>query len=368
MLQLSSADQKRIQQAQRVLLAPLQYPSAQAWRRAAAAAVQHVLKGDHAYAFEWGPDQFSVATHEVDSAYLFEAKPYLAAETESVSLPQRMHAMRVCRGTGVYQYHEHDLATRSEVEQDPFFQEVAAKYGIQHATGISVVQNQTETSICVAFEQPDAPGFAPKASEQLALLVPAFEAGLRHLNRFSTCRERVQGMFDELTDPVLLFSADGRELYRNRALRQLFASMRDPKPLRDTATQVALSVVDGGSEADSQHAQEVVHCSTGRFTVRGTFGSTLFDQEASVLVTVTSDSPFPPPLFLRTTFDLTPREAEIALLAAQGYTDPCISDALSISVHTVRCHLSAARTKLDVNSRTALAHRLAQWQTNYEST
>lgn len=364
MLQLSSADQKRIQQAQRVLLAPLQYPNARTWRRAATAAIQHVLKGDHAYAFEWGPEQFSVTTHEVDPDYLSEATPYLASETESGSLPLRMHAIRVCRGTGVY--HEHDLAMRSEVEQDPFFQEVAAKYGIQHATGISVVQNQTETSICVAFEEPDAPGFDPRASKQLALLVPAFEAGLRHLNRFSACRERIHCVLDELTDAVLLFSADGRELYRNRALRQLFASIRDPKPLRDAATQVALSVVAGGPETDWQHAQEVVHCSTGRFTVRGTFASTLFDQAASVLVTVTSDSPFPPPLFLQTTFDLTPREAEIALLAAQGYTDPYISDALSISVHTVRCHLSAARAKLDVDSRTALAHRLAQWQTNYE--
>jgi len=365
MLQLSSADQKRIQQAQQVLLAPLQYSDAQAWRRAAAAAIQNVLQGDHAYLFEWGPDQFLAATHEVDPTYVLETESYLAAQPESVPLPLRMHAMRVCQGTGVY--HEQHLVQRGEVEQDPFFQEVAVPYGVQHATGISVIQDQTETSICVAFEEPDAPGFDPKASEKLALLVPAFEAGLRHLNQFAARRERVHRVLDELTDAVLVFSADGRELHRNCALRQLFASMCDPKSLRDAATEVALSVVDGWSEANKRRVQEVIHCPAGRFVVCGTFASTLFDESASVLVTVTPDSPFPPPLFLRTTFDLTPREAEIALLAAQGYTDPYISDALSISVHTVRCHLSAARAKLDVDSRTALAHRLAQWQTNYES-
>jgi DNA-binding NarL/FixJ family response regulator len=49
---------------------------------------------------------------------------------------------------------------------------------------------------------------------------------------------------------------------------------------------------------------------------------------------------------------LTPREAEIVRLLAQGRFDKEIADALAISVHTVRAHLRHIYEKLHVQSRT----------------
>lgn len=363
MAYLSPDDQARIQHAQRVLLSPLQYSDARAWYQTAAGAVQDILQGDHAYAFRIGPDSSTVIPHTVDPAFASTTHAYLAHVASRMDLddpsaaspmPLRMHALRVQRGSGAY--HEQHLVARQAVEQSPFFQDVAAPHGVKHAIGLSAVHGSTETALCVAFKDADAPGFDVAASERLQLLVPAFEAGVRHLHRFRTERMRMRRVLDDLTDAIILFSVDGREQYRNRALRHLFASLRDADPLRHAAEEIALTVIDG-----RRRVQRTVYHASCRFTVRGTYAGSLFDGPVGVIVTVSPDSPFPPPLHLQTTFDLTPREAEVALLVAQGYTDARVADELSISVHTVRRHVSAARAKLDVDSRTEMAHRLAQW-------
>lgn len=351
-------------QARRVLLSPLRYSGRQEWLRAAAGAVQRVLRGDHAFAFRLGPRTNTIIVHEVDPAFKTKAEAYVAEVLSSfgpetaLPLPVRMHLQRVEKGSGAY--HERDLVPREEIEHSPFFQEVAAPHGVKYATGLTVVEGALETSLCVAFEREDAPGFSREASATLDLLTPAFEAGLRHLERFRALGAHLCRVLDDLADALFVFSVDGREMHRNRALIDLLRSVRDPDPLCRAAADVARSVAERRPSAAPLRGRRQLQAPSGRYVLRGTHAGPALDVPSSILVSVVRDSPYPSPLLLRTIYGLTPREAEVALLVARGPTDAQIAERLGVSVHTVRRHVSAVRTKMGVDTRTEVAYQLAR--------
>ena len=59
--------------------------------------------------------------------------------------------------------------------------------------------------------------------------------------------------------------------------------------------------------------------------------------------------------------DLTPREAEVLGMAAQGLTNKQIAFGLGISEHTVKFHMSAVFEKLNVSNRAEAVRKGARW-------
>jgi DNA-binding NarL/FixJ family response regulator len=66
---------------------------------------------------------------------------------------------------------------------------------------------------------------------------------------------------------------------------------------------------------------------------------------------------------VETSEQLTAQEAQIALLARGGLSNPEIGTRLFISPRTVKYHLSKVFTKLDITSRNELAARLGAART-----
>lgn len=75
-----------------------------------------------------------------------------------------------------------------------------------------------------------------------------------------------------------------------------------------------------------------------------------------VLVLVQRTRPvLPSPSLLRSRFRLTPRQAEVALLLAEGLTDAAIAERLHLSPHTARRYSERVLKRLGLHSRAAVA-------------
>ena len=85
-------------------------------------------------------------------------------------------------------------------------------------------------------------------------------------------------------------------------------------------------------------------------------------EEMAVMVSVTPDAgpALPSPEALRARHGLTRREAEVALLLAEGASNADLAARLFISPHTARHHTEQVFGKLGLTSRKALALRLLQ--------
>lgn len=83
--------------------------------------------------------------------------------------------------------------------------------------------------------------------------------------------------------------------------------------------------------------------------------------EDAVLVAVERLTPvLPSAQALQDRHGLTPREAEVALLLAEGLSNQDIADRLRISPHTVRHHAEWVFLKLKIHTRKALALNLLE--------
>jgi DNA-binding CsgD family transcriptional regulator len=203
-------------------------------------------------------------------------------------------------------------------------------------------------------------------SALLALVSPALRAGLEIMNRLELSRASLTTTLDALTDGVLVVGlAEGRELYRNRALIAMLTVEPERGRLEQRALQLARGLetrIESGAESKpplpavigevtTTHAHYLLRVS---YLVPGSFsrgGAALVAIQAPVLT-------LPDTATLRARFRLTQREAEIALWLARGATDAELAHTLGISQHTVRHHAENVFVKLGVHSRKALALHL----------
>ncbi len=232
-----------------------------------------------------------------------------------------------------------------------------APFGLRHVLGIAVpLPDGREFSVAAFYEREDAPGFSDDTLADLALLVPAFDAGVRAYLRYGpegiSRRATLTTAIDALETAILVLGANGAEVHRNAALGLLLDSEAQDGRLLALVQRWVHHLADRRPQAVAPEAR--VCGGRGSYAVRGL----RLDESPEVggLVIVEPEGlPLPAPDGLRARFGLTKREAEVALLLATGLADRAIASKLHIAHATVRRHTEHILRKLGVRSRAAVA-------------
>lgn len=169
-------------------------------------------------------------------------------------------------------------------------------------------------------------------------------------------------MFDSVHQALAVFEPDGAVLFRSHALERIFDV--DPRwsriaaAMEDLARKMAPRGAEpmDGSEPRARTKQAEV--STPRCGYRlwaSPVRPSVFGTDGVLVQVERRGGVLPPREDIEARFGLTPREAEVALLLAEGLHNRRIAERLSISPHTARRHTEAVLKRLRIGSRAAVA-------------
>jgi DNA-binding CsgD family transcriptional regulator len=161
-------------------------------------------------------------------------------------------------------------------------------------------------------------------------------------------------MIDRLAAPVAFLGPEREDEHCNRPLRNLLAAEPESGKLLSGIRSVVPSVGDEPPAVGC--VSKTVDLAGGQYRLR--LGRPPRSVGRGWLVLVDRLTLYPSPATLAASWGLTPREAEVALLLAKGASNRDLAAALTISPHTARHHVQSVLDKLDVSSRSAVAHVL----------
>jgi DNA-binding CsgD family transcriptional regulator len=208
-------------------------------------------------------------------------------------------------------------------------------------------------------------GFAvgPHAVGLLRTLAPAFRSGLDAIGRLGAHR----AVLDAVAEPLVAFDADGRQLHRNDALVRLLGVEPERAVVEGTLARFAHDLCRLAFPLQRHGAsrlipmERAVRTARGRYVLRAAIVPPgAFGPDETALITVIADRvPLLPTVDeVRAPFGLTEREAEVALLLAEGLSNAEVADRLFIAPKTARRHTEGVLAKLEVTGRSAVLPRL----------
>lgn len=368
-LYLDASTLRRLAAAQRVMLAPLAYADTEAWVLAVNGHLRRLLGADHTVAFVWderGIVYFSDDTetellHPVRDQFLgYDEAGYATfepahGEPAGIHFAERLHRLRRSNGSGAQ--HELFLDAIREVKRADLFQSTHIPAGMCYMSGLGTPLPVGEVCTCIAFERNDAEGYSEEGFQKLELLVPAYEAGVRAWQRMEGFREAL----DVAGEPLAVFGPEGDMLFESRALADLLGD--DPEARTVVVAMGALARKLHGwrprrgrkATVDEPVAEEVA-TERRAYRMRGSaLRPSVFGTEAVLVALAPLDPVLPTIDEARERLGLTARQAEVALLIAEGLDNRAVAERLFISPHTARRHTERVLRKLGVGSRSAVA-------------
>ena len=209
---------------------------------------------------------------------------------------------------------------------------------------------------------PNYSGFDEHGLQLMDLLRPALQAGTQTWVDFGHRAQSMLRMIDAATDGLALFDRSGRLTHRNPALSNYLVT--DPEAPKVEAELARLAHTFSGFRTDPgkllpPRFELTFATAAGHYTLRATEGEPLLGVNAAVIIQVhrIARKPFGEPE-LMARFSLTRREAEVAVMLAEGASNKAIAARLQTTEHTARRHTENVLRKLGLNSRAQVAARL----------
>ena len=364
MVTLSARDRRNLDKVMHALLAPLEYASIDDWRAEANRLLKQAFDGDAAGFMLPTPQAADIYSEKVGDKFRDEY-PYRVQSLE--------HLVRVYeRGAALGAYIRRTLWGEhlEAYYQSAYYNELVRPTGVASAMASTVPMDETiqpdTIGHLIVTRTARQPRYETEDLAAFRLLLPAFRAGLVMWRQFHAQRAALVRTIDATGAAAWLCDEAGAVVHQTPALSGLLAADPEPDHIRGRLQQTARRVArlrrqgDPGDEV-AVCVERVVRTRLAAYHVRGALaGPELREAGAPVLVVIEQQAAASvSPCELQERFGLTPRQGEVAQLLARRKTNQEIADALCISPHTARHHTEAVLRKLEVDSRRAVARRMA---------
>lgn len=355
-LRLSAAELRAIARVSRVLVAPLDHPSPDGWRRAVNDALRDLFGADAAMFLLAGAGPALIYSDEIppDPLTQFpELQPPPTADGSTVL--ERAVADGVSTIDSVYRTRDHGYF------RSGYYNEYMRPAGADHLLSLShtFVRGAVDPLQLGNVQLTRGPAgvrpFGERDRLVASLVHPAFVVGLETLRRFATARTALLDMLDGLAQAVLVLDREGRAVHETPALAALLAQDPDRGAVRRAMRLAAAGVPHAPARTLGTRWSTYRLQATTYAGAQGEPGG----RDALVLVALDRTSPVArSDADLRAAFGLTPAELRVARLLAQGKRNAEIAALLGITEHTARRHTERVLAKTGAPSRAAVASRL----------
>ena len=248
--------------------------------------------------------------------------------------------------------------------KSPYYNDLIIPARAFDAVGITVRAGPARDVVMLILhhDHPRRRKFGRRGLGLLRLLFPAFRSGVEAALRLHHAARDLGRIVDDLDQPVLIASDDGRTVHRSAALERLLE--RDPQAGIVVAHMDALVRSLAATERAGAPAECARRCRTARgdYVLRGVRAPSSLGgpRLRMVVVEKPGESAGERRMLERCElFGLTSQETRVALLLAERRKNREIAEALFISPHTARHHTESVLRKLGVRSRTDVRATLA---------
>lgn len=356
---LSSADQIRTASCSRVLSAPFDYPSFEAWSTAAANAIESAIGAEHASLAIRQQSQLRTYADsirpEVLSTYFLQTLPNnerdWGMESRQLSL-------------GAWSRRETWGERLRDMYRSAYWHELMVPNRAFDTVGLSVAGGRDSVAHFQFYHgRPTGRRFGERGVAMLRALYGPFAGGIRSWMALATHHQELARVADAIPSGLIFATMDARIVHENVAAKRILAEAKDRTHVREeivgTVRRIAAAFAQrshvhyagGNPLSQSNGGTSTTPSGNYRLSVSVLNTALLCDSASFVVILErTGPPPFPSDL-IKQRYRLTGREIEVVELLAAGLTNSEIAGRMGVSTHTAHHHTESVMMKLSLHSR-----------------